>query len=366
MILTRYPALEAAVTALYTPVAPFFERHVLYARIDHPLGPLDVYTTHLASSSDSGQETVRGPARAGAGRAFAAVPCRMRSGKSARACQAVQLARLVASTHDVPQPAIITGDFNSPANPPPDDTVLAELKGRGWIDSYSSRATPSATRPPASAAPRAATTSRWSTSRTRCRRRPSASTTRWSCRPERARAASRGSKRPAIQMATGLRRGSSPTCRTCRAGRGRCAGRRTTRAPSSTSSARRSQRQIAARDGSRSSSPRATGLHGDHVAQLLRGERLAPHERGDARVHQPKKASRRARRPRGRPTTRRATRPPERVSPRPPAPGAPSSGTPLEDLLHGAEEIRRRLVVVRREPGIAAAAPDATRRARGC
>ncbi|MGH7338698.1 MAG: hypothetical protein ACREI7_14040, partial [Myxococcota bacterium] len=60
--------------------------------------------------------------------------------KSARACQAVQLARLVESTHDVPQPAIVTGDFNSPPNPRPDetvpDTVLVELTSRGWIDSY--------------------------------------------------------------------------------------------------------------------------------------------------------------------------------------------------------------------------------------
>jgi endonuclease/exonuclease/phosphatase family metal-dependent hydrolase len=49
MILSRYPVLSWKVMPLYSPFAPFFFRHVLYARIDHPIGPVDVFTTHLAS-----------------------------------------------------------------------------------------------------------------------------------------------------------------------------------------------------------------------------------------------------------------------------------------------------------------------------
>jgi hypothetical protein len=52
-------------------------------------------------------------------------------------------------------------DLNSPANAPPEDAMLAQLTtGEGWLDTISWRATRSATRPPASAAPRAATISR--------------------------------------------------------------------------------------------------------------------------------------------------------------------------------------------------------------
>jgi hypothetical protein len=35
LILTRYPVLASEVLPLYSPLAPFFFRHVLYARIDH-------------------------------------------------------------------------------------------------------------------------------------------------------------------------------------------------------------------------------------------------------------------------------------------------------------------------------------------
>jgi endonuclease/exonuclease/phosphatase family metal-dependent hydrolase len=136
MILTRYPALEAAVTTLYTPVSPFFERHVLHARIDHPLGPLDVYTTHLSSSSDNGGDLCGVQLELLPGVPSPPCPPECDPSKSARVCQAVQLAQLVASTHDVPQPAIVSGDFNSPATAPPEDATLAQLTGLGWVDSY--------------------------------------------------------------------------------------------------------------------------------------------------------------------------------------------------------------------------------------
>jgi hypothetical protein len=47
LILTRYPVLHAEVFSLYSPLAPFFFRHVLFARIAHEIEPVDVFTTHL-------------------------------------------------------------------------------------------------------------------------------------------------------------------------------------------------------------------------------------------------------------------------------------------------------------------------------
>src|SRR4029453_11632446 len=54
LILTRYPTLHAEVFVLYSPLAPFFLRHVLFAPFDHAVEPLDVFTTHLAADSDFG------------------------------------------------------------------------------------------------------------------------------------------------------------------------------------------------------------------------------------------------------------------------------------------------------------------------
>lgn len=50
-----------------------------------------------------------------------------------RECEARQLALFVEERHDVPHPAIITGDMNSE----PDSIELLELRERGWIDSFS-------------------------------------------------------------------------------------------------------------------------------------------------------------------------------------------------------------------------------------
>ncbi|MGH9388293.1 MAG: endonuclease/exonuclease/phosphatase family protein, partial [Vicinamibacteria bacterium] len=47
MILTRYPVIESESIRLYKNF-----RHVTYARIDHPIGAADIFTTHLAAGSD--------------------------------------------------------------------------------------------------------------------------------------------------------------------------------------------------------------------------------------------------------------------------------------------------------------------------
>ena len=56
LILSRYPVSRSETLELYSPQKPFFTRHVLFARVEHPEGPIDVFTTHLASGSDSGDE----------------------------------------------------------------------------------------------------------------------------------------------------------------------------------------------------------------------------------------------------------------------------------------------------------------------
>ena len=50
-------AIQPLHSALYDEAADLriFARHVLHARIDHPAGPVDLYTTHLASGSDYGR-----------------------------------------------------------------------------------------------------------------------------------------------------------------------------------------------------------------------------------------------------------------------------------------------------------------------
>jgi len=128
LILTRYPALEAEVTILYGVLEPFFNRHVLRARIDHPVGPVDVYTTHLASGSDLATVPC------GAQIIFP-IPCPAECDEfvdTVRECEAKQLALLVEATHDVDPPAFITGDFNAG----PGSNEVLEMTSRGWVDSH--------------------------------------------------------------------------------------------------------------------------------------------------------------------------------------------------------------------------------------
>jgi endonuclease/exonuclease/phosphatase family metal-dependent hydrolase len=117
MILSRYPVL----TSQSQPLLNGF-RHITHARIDHPVGPLDVYSTHLSASSDGGN----GPC------ASCPAECVTAGAVTNRDCQAVQLASFVESTHDVNAPAIITGDFNSE----PASFIYDQFVDRGWADTY--------------------------------------------------------------------------------------------------------------------------------------------------------------------------------------------------------------------------------------
>ena len=118
MILTRYPAITFDLQFLH----PSY-RHVLSARIRHPIGPIDIFSTHLASGSDN--------AEAPCGSACP-TECVGAGAQTIRDCQAVQVATLAAARHDVDAPALITGDFNDA----PGSFVYRQFVERGWIDTY--------------------------------------------------------------------------------------------------------------------------------------------------------------------------------------------------------------------------------------
>ena len=132
LILTRYAVQKAEVFPLYSPLSPFFFRHVLFARIKHPVERIDVFTTHLAADAD-----------------FGALPCGINVlpppnssplcppecvafDDTVRECQAKQMANFIERRHHSPGIGIITGDFNAP----PWSKVYNEFAGRGWIDSH--------------------------------------------------------------------------------------------------------------------------------------------------------------------------------------------------------------------------------------
>ena len=134
LILTRYPTVQAEVFPLYSPLAPFLFRHVLFARIDHPTGFVDVFTTHLAAEVDFGSlpcgvNVLQSP--------LMSPPCPAEcvvSVDTVRECQAKQMANFIEARHDVPNPALVTGDFNAE----PFTNVYNEFAGpeRGWRDSH--------------------------------------------------------------------------------------------------------------------------------------------------------------------------------------------------------------------------------------
>jgi endonuclease/exonuclease/phosphatase family metal-dependent hydrolase len=128
VILSRYPVLQTGTLNLYgtlydqTTGKGVFARHVLYARIDHPSGKVDVYTTHLASGSDSAtSECVSGRC-----------PMECISGDTVRACQAEQLALYVEQTRGTDNLALITGDFNAV----PGSSEYLSMTSRGGLDSH--------------------------------------------------------------------------------------------------------------------------------------------------------------------------------------------------------------------------------------
>jgi endonuclease/exonuclease/phosphatase family metal-dependent hydrolase len=118
MLLTRVPVLDFEVV----PLDGNF-RNVLRARLDHPLGPVDVFTTHLAATTDGALAPCA---------ADCPPECVAAGAATRRQCQGVQVARLVEARRDVGAPAVIGGDFNEE----PGSFVYAQFTTRGWSDSY--------------------------------------------------------------------------------------------------------------------------------------------------------------------------------------------------------------------------------------
>lgn len=118
VILSRYEAESTSSVVLHGGI-----RMVSHARLNHPLGLVDVFTTHLAAGIDRGSDPC-GPE--------CPEECVAAGAQSNRDCQAVQVVDFVRRTHDLPTPAIITGDFNAR----PDTFVYRYFIEAGWADAY--------------------------------------------------------------------------------------------------------------------------------------------------------------------------------------------------------------------------------------
>ena len=114
---------EQLILHSFITVAP---RNATYARIDHPIGPVGVISTHFAAGIDQGS------AACDVGELICPEECVAAGAATLRDCQAVQLAQFVESRHDVDAPAVIAGDFNAP----PGSFVHRQFTERGWPDVY--------------------------------------------------------------------------------------------------------------------------------------------------------------------------------------------------------------------------------------
>jgi len=139
LVLSRYPVLHAEThllhSAMYTEEFQIFPRHLLYVRIDHPTGQVDVYTTHLSSGSDAAtndcdsfRELIPG---SGIGPRVSC-PSECDPDDTVRACQAEQLALYVEETRGPDNLALVSGDFNAE----PGSSEYLSMTRRGWLDTH--------------------------------------------------------------------------------------------------------------------------------------------------------------------------------------------------------------------------------------
>lgn len=117
-VLSRYPVTLVQQQTLF----PQFRR-VLLTRIEHPSGTLDLYVTHLGSSSDGGPQPCGDACPA---------ECVAAGVVTIRDCQAVQMTAFIAATHDPALLGLVAGDFNET----PGSFVYQQFVGRGWSDVY--------------------------------------------------------------------------------------------------------------------------------------------------------------------------------------------------------------------------------------
>ncbi len=124
LVLSRVPVVAHAVQRLHRNF-----RNVLWTRHDHPAGPLDVFTTHLAAGIDGGPQPCGADCPAA---------CIAAGAATVRECQAVQVADAVEARASAGRPALVTGDFNAS----PGGAVHATFTGRGWPDAYDAAGLP--------------------------------------------------------------------------------------------------------------------------------------------------------------------------------------------------------------------------------
>ena len=118
MVLSRVPAFDIEVV----PLAGNF-RNVLRARLDHPAGPVEVFTTHLAASLDGARRPCDQSCPA---------ECLTAGASTLRECQAVQVANMVETKLRPGTLAVVAGDLNEP----PGSFAYHELARRGWTDTH--------------------------------------------------------------------------------------------------------------------------------------------------------------------------------------------------------------------------------------
>jgi len=121
LVLSRHRVVSMQVRRLFGNI-----RNALHVRIDHPIGLVDVFSTHLAAGIDSGSS----PCSSG-------LPCPPEctaafDTPTIRSCQAEQVARWVEAEHDLDTPALLLGDFNDR----PGSSPYGAFVGRGWVDAY--------------------------------------------------------------------------------------------------------------------------------------------------------------------------------------------------------------------------------------
>ena len=138
LVLSRYPVVETGThllhSALYNEDLMLFVRHVLHVRVAHPAGNIDVYTTHLASGSDSATNPCDSVYVLPGTQIelISECPSECDSRDTVRACQAEQLALYVEQTRAEDNLALIAGDFNAV----PGSSEYFAMSRRGWIDTY--------------------------------------------------------------------------------------------------------------------------------------------------------------------------------------------------------------------------------------
>jgi len=114
-LLSRYSATEVQLLDLQDGL-----RHMLHARLDHPVGSLDVFVTQLASGAEGGPDPCEGCPN----------ECIAAGAQTLRDCQAVQVwQRVRENTDDL---AVVAGDFVEP----PDSFLYDLYMGHNWIDLY--------------------------------------------------------------------------------------------------------------------------------------------------------------------------------------------------------------------------------------